>query len=218
MFIGTILLNSLLIPLAQAMPIPQLGIDYKYWNTQANSIYAPTFPKLTHGANLYMAQRLNPNFGIELGYMFATSQLKNYRITGGEEFKVIPNDPGGHLPVNLKLRSWQTKLIYYLPLKPNFEVLGYIGAAYLKPHSKIDYHSSTGSHENIALTTPGRWLGRFGLGAQYQLTKYLSVRGLLSFDPTRRIQYFSTDTQQKPIEWFPYKGSTSFELGLLIHA
>lgn len=214
------LLTSLVAPqIAQAAYwSPHLGADIKYWNVEPKfgtfTDYEYLFPEITKAVNLYVGTRINGYFGVDLGYE-QSAKKKNYKVFDGTEiFFVSQEAVGDGATVNMRLHAFHLDLNFYWEVVRRFELNFMMGLVYLHPDTHI-MHLTDGTWLEFRNKTDEKWYGSFGFGALYTPIPNISIRALVAFDQTQRINYLGYDQNNDYYDLHPYKHATTFNLGVI---
>lgn len=221
----TLSLVPFLFPLATQAAIwsPHIGADYKYWGVKPaieESLfvdYEKYFPKITNTLNFYAGTRINGYFGVDFGFEQSIRKDKT-RVFDDEDRLFVGSDEnaGDSSFVDVRLKAWHMDLNFYWEVYRRFELIFMMGAAYMENQTHI-FFTQDGTQYELTRNpkADSKWLGRFGFGAQYNFTPCFGVKGMVSFDPTRRINYLGFDPDEIPFDIHPYGQAVSFLAGVV---
>lgn len=208
---------------------PHVGVDYKYWNMRpdqdlsasnnnfgVNLPYKGMFPRVDNSYNIYAGTRINGYFGIDLGYDNAPVKRKS-KVFNDTEAPFVGFEENGNITmIDLQLHALHLDLNFYWEVVRRLEVMFMMGVAYLHPethinHFDVDYNSWVEFTEE----SRAKWIGRFGIGLQYNIMPCLGIRSYVNWDNTSRIEYQGFDEEQNAFLIKPYRPSTSVNLGIV---
>lgn len=197
---------------------PHLGADIKYWNIEpkfgTNTDYDLLFPEITKAVNLYAGTRINGYFGIDIGYE-QSAHKKHYKVFDGTEiFFVSQEAVGDAATINMRLHAFHLDLNFYWEVVKHFELNFLMGIVYLHPDTHI-MHLTDGTWLEFRNKSDEKFTGTFGFGALYTPIDNISIRALVAFDQTQRINYLGYDQNNDYFDLHPYKHATTFNIGLI---
>lgn len=129
------------------------GFDYQYTDLDTNFAGADN---TLHGGNIHIGSRMHKNFGIELGYMMTEKGEADTALGTSET----------------QLQGGTLDLLGYIPMGTSWDLIGTVGVSYLNAEYEIP-----------GVVDEDEWEteGRVGLGAQYWLTDYTNLRGIVRY-------------------------------------
>lgn len=197
---------------------PHLGADIKYWNIEpkfgVNYDYDLLFPEVTKAVNLYVGTRINGYFGIDIGYEQSAHKKSGRVFDGTEIFFVSQEAIGDAANIEMRLHALHLDLNFYWEVAKHFELNFMMGLLYLHPDTHI-MHLTDGTWLEFRNKSDEKWTGSFGLGAVYTPIPYISIRALVAWDQTQRINYLGFDEDNQYYDLHPYKHATTFNFGII---
>lgn len=191
---------------------PYIGLDYyQAWMKGAKGTdsrgasfdFSKEMPKSYPGATVYVGAKFMEYFGAEFGADFS-----------GRKKKTTTDSFGGKTKIEVKRNGVHLDLVGSLPVNDCFEVLGFVGAGWLKPKVSATYTNAAGrvSAENLKAKTTT--IARLGVGASYMVTDMIGLRAKLGWENTKRIKLQNTVS---PVSTFrAFKDTTTLSLGAFV--
>lgn len=200
---------------------PHIGLDYKYWGAKSGSQeghdYPHLFPSVNSAFNIYIGTRINGYWGIDLG--FEQSEKKNRTATFDGRYAIFNDNEivGNFATATVRLNATHLDLSFNWDIYPKFELVFMGGLAYLNPKTEIVFNRNADTNPNLFTLekVKSKWVGRGGLGVQYNPVPCIGLRALIHFDGTQRIEYIGNDEDGTPYDIRPYKSATSYYVGAL---
>jgi opacity protein-like surface antigen len=128
------------------------------------------------GGGAFVGSRFNENLGVEAGYTFV----------GRKTQKALE----GLVQRKINIQSAYLDMMGYLPVDCAMDLIGSVGAGYIKTGIKIinlgviDF--TTGRHLTQENTEHDHFVRvRLGVGAQYKFTDNIGTRVMLNYQPTK---------------------------------
>ena len=115
------------------------------------------FDRTDTGFKLFAGANLNPNFAVEGGYVGL----------GKASLTVTEDGEGGSVSGNVKGDGYFVDLVGKMPVAQNWALFGKLGVF----HGKVKASAGDGSDSDSGTSY------KFGVGAEYALTKTIAVRG-----------------------------------------
>lgn len=210
---------------------PHAGIDAKFWGVRNKTpafFYGNVpfdnekiFPRIEDGFSVYLGSRVNGYFGFDIGYEQSVIKEKSYQYNGGEIVFVEPELVGNATEVDIRLRAIYLDFTFYWEVLRRFEVLFIMGTTFVTPQTHI-FHllndpgdPASGAWLEYRNESDRKWMGRFGLGVQYNILPCLGLKATLMWEPTNRIDYVGFDEHDLFFDVHPYTHATMVNLGLV---
>jgi hypothetical protein len=201
---------------------PHAGIDAKFWGVRnktpgnQNFDYEKIFPRIEDGFSVYVGSRVNGYFGFDVGYEQSVVKSRSYEYIGGELVFAVPEAARNASDTHIRLRSGFLDLNFYWEVLRQFEVLFIVGTALVTPQAHIMHlTASTGTWLEYREDVDPKWMGRFGLGAQYNIMPCLGIKASIMWEPTNRIDYVGYDENNNFFDVHPYTHATMVNLGIV---
>ena len=164
---------------------PYLGLDYVHsWldsSIVGNDAYGNDYKLKEDNMNageVSLGVKFHPNFAAEAFYTQSDKLDSNINV------KVIDEDnefQDFNRKVSLKYKAMGLDFIGSIPVTNGLEFLGSLGTGYYKVSAKNEITSFAGLpiYADEDSETANKWGVRVGIGAQYYLTDYLALRGMV---------------------------------------
>lgn len=191
---------------------PYIGLDYyqawmkgsKGTDSKRNSFdYSKEVPKSYPGATVYVGAKFMEYFGAEFGADFS-----------GRKKKTVTDSDGDKIKTEVKRNGMHIDFVGSLPVNECFEVLGFVGAGWLKPKlTQTATDSATGQATVWNCKTKTTTIARLGVGASYMVTDMIGLRAKLGWENTKRIKLKHNESSTT---FKPFKDTTTLSLGAFV--
>ncbi len=176
---------------------PYVGIDYVHsWidgSTVGNDAYGNSIKLHDDDAGaseISIGAKFHNNFSAEAFY------VQSDKIDSNVNVKVLDADnqlQDFSRRIKFKYKAVGLDFISSVPVVENFELLGSLGVGYYKVVQKSEITSFAGLpfYANEGSKDSNKWGVRVGFGAQYNITDYLAVRGMVRISRVDSIGSFT---------------------------
>jgi hypothetical protein len=185
-----------------------------YWGVEPYDQLEEIFPRINKAGNIYVGTRINGFFGIDIGYEQSTLKRKSKVFNGTEIIFVNQENAGDATNVTVKLWGPHVDFNFYWEVVKRLELMFMAGVAAITPDTHI-YHLTDGVWLEYHNTSEQKIMGRFGLGAQYNIVPCFGIKFLVSWEPSIRIDEVGYDQNFNFYDIHPYKNATTYKLGFV---
>lgn len=158
---------------------PYVGVEYGYMGTNKSKFVANKYSEFTPK----VGARFGQFFGVEAGYMRSLNSNKKLPTTGdfaGSKGKTRSYVDGAHVDAN-----------FYAPLTREVEAIGSVGLGKYSVHTKTKGKLVKKGQEvkAKAIKNKNNIAYRLGLGLQYNVSKNVSLQGMVRYVNMRTHDY-----------------------------
>lgn len=201
---------------------PHIGVDAIYWGAKPFYNYEALFPHINKGINVYIGTRVNGYMGFDIGYEQSSRKQKGQVFEGGEVIfatpdnfnAVSPENPNDAATVDIRFRTFHFDVNFYWEVVRRLEIMFMFGIANMTPATHV-FHLSDGVWTEYRTDSPHKFMGRVGLGIEYNPTPCFGIRFAFHNENTQRIKYTGYDDEGNLFDIRPYKSSIAYKLGVV---
>lgn len=205
---------------------PYVGADAQYrYMPFAKGFGDNLFKKTSPQANLFIGNRFNEYFSLELAYNTSKKVKRSGRVGFGQLLAgVDPFLPGDFFDFNAnsKISGISMNATFFLPIESvcGLEAVGSLGISRAKINTQYRLVADhTGPIDPpIRRTFSARHaVMRLGGGLQYKILENLSIRALINWENTARFKNLTPkEALQPPLPTLKLKNSIVYSLGLVL--
>lgn len=163
---------------------PYVGVDLGLRRMAWKKGYGENIYK--HGAfqsNIYAGLRVNPYWGIELGYEKIFSKKRDVYFASTQSVTIlnIPLDGPQSVRSSVKLKGWHISMVGFCPLScwKDFELLGTVGVTKLETKQQAFLFDPIRDDVLLRNFVKNKVVPRISVGFQYKLVDNFTFRAIL---------------------------------------